>query len=189
MFFVGFVESDVVFAHEVVALHSRRGRGLAVTEQLPGQHRLADVDAAVVDEVRLDHFVARFGEYLRDRVSEQVVADVAQVQRLVGVGRRIFDHHRFAGGGAFAEIGVGHHLGEPFAPERVAQREVQEALDDVIAFDFGNVFHQRFADLRGGFFGFFAAEFQQREDHERVVALEFLAGFLDLDGGRIGRPV
>ena len=90
---------------------------------------------------------------------------------------------------AFAEIGVGHHLGEPFAPERVAQREVQEALDDVIAFDFGNVFHQRFADLRGGFFGFFAAEFQQREDHERVVALEFLAGFLDLDGGRIGRPV
>lgn len=64
----------------------------------------------------------------------------------------------------------------------------RKPLMTLLAFDFGNVFHQRFADLRGGFFGFFVAEFQQREDHERVVALEFLAGFLDLDGGRIGRP-
>ena len=52
------VESHVVVADEVVALLARRLRSLAVAPLLPCQHRLADMDTAVVHDVSLNNLVA-----------------------------------------------------------------------------------------------------------------------------------
>ncbi len=61
--------------------------GVSPAELLPCQHAFADVDAAVVHEVGLDDPVAARLQNLRYRITEQVVADVPQVEGLVGVGR------------------------------------------------------------------------------------------------------
>ena len=81
------VEEHVEVADQVVALLvGRLGRD-AVAPLLPGQHRLADMDATVVDDIGLDHAVAIGLEDARQRPSEEVVAHVSQVEGLVGVGR------------------------------------------------------------------------------------------------------
>ena len=81
------VEEHVEVADQVVTLLvGRLGRD-AVAPLLPGQHRLADMDATVVDDIGLDHAVAIGLEDARQRPSEEVVAHVSQVEGLVGVGR------------------------------------------------------------------------------------------------------
>ena len=174
------VELDVVLAHQVVALHARRGGRLAAAVELPCQHRLADVDATVIDQVGLDDRVAVGLEDLRHGVTQQVVADVAQVQRLVRIGRRILDHDRAPGGRSLAVAGIGSDLGEALAPERAVEREVQKALDDVERRDLRNVRPHVFAYLGRGGLGRLAASSQQRKGHERVSALELPAGLLNL---------
>ena len=81
------VEFHVVFSYQMVALHAARGGRFPTAELLPCQHAFADVDAAVVHEVGLDDPVAARLQNLRYRITEQVVADVPQVEGLVGVGR------------------------------------------------------------------------------------------------------
>ncbi len=61
------VELHVVFAHQVVALHAGAFGRLAVAEALPGQHALADVDAAVVHEVDFLNVGAVGGQQLAHR--------------------------------------------------------------------------------------------------------------------------
>ena len=81
------VESHVVVADEMVALLAAGLRSLAVAILQPCEHRLADVYASVVDDVGLNHLVAVGLHYLGERPTEQVVAHVSEVERLVGVGR------------------------------------------------------------------------------------------------------
>ena len=86
LFLVVLVERHVEVANEVVAFLAGRFRCGAVAPFLPCQHRLADVYAAVVHDVGLHHAVAVGGHDLRQRPTQQVVAHVSQVERLVGVG-------------------------------------------------------------------------------------------------------
>jgi len=175
-----FVELHVVFAHEVIALHARRGGRFAVAVELPRQHRLADVDAAVVHQIGFDDRVAVRREDLRHGVPQQIVADVPQVQRLVGVGRRVFDHHRAARSTRLSESVVGSDLGEARRPETAVEREVQEAFYYIESLDLRDVGRHIFADLGRGGLGRLAASSQQRKRHEGIVALELLAGLLNL---------
>ena len=80
------VEGHVVPAHKFVALFTSRRWGFAIAESLPCHHRLADVDATVVDDLDLHHIVAGSFEDARDAVAQKVVPQVAQVKGLVGVG-------------------------------------------------------------------------------------------------------
>ena len=52
------------------------------------------MDASVVHDVGLYHLVAIGLHNLCQRPTQQVVADMSQVQGLVGVGRGIFYHHQ-----------------------------------------------------------------------------------------------
>ncbi len=126
---------------------------------------------------------------LRHRVAQQVIAHVAQVERLVGVGRRIFDHDRTARIGSLAEAGFGLRLGETRAPEGTRQLEVQEAFHHVERLHFGCVGHDVPADLLSGGFGRLAAAAQQREGHQRIVALELASRLLNLQLLAVERPV
>jgi len=63
----------------------------AMPPALVGEHRLADVNAPVVDEVHASDLVPRVRQAARDRLPEHVVSHVSKVLRLVGVRRRVLD--------------------------------------------------------------------------------------------------
>ena len=80
------VEGHVVVADEVVALLSCSFGCLAIAPFQPGQHRFTDVDTTVVHNVGLHHTVAVGSLNLGQRPSKQIVADVSEVERFVGIG-------------------------------------------------------------------------------------------------------
>ena len=87
------VKGYVIIADKVVAFLARTLGRLAVAILQPSQHRLADVYAAIVHDVRLYDPIAVCFQNLCERPAEQVVAHVAEVERFVRVGRRKFDHY------------------------------------------------------------------------------------------------
>ena len=90
--------------------------------------------AAVVHDVGLHHLVAVGGHNLCQRPAQQVVAHMAQVQRLVGVGRGIFYHDegRLAVGLALAIVGGGVYAVEQSGPYCRAQDEIEETAHGVV---------------------------------------------------------
>ena len=183
------VELDVVFTDQMVALHSRRSGRFASAVALPRQHRLADVDAAVVDQVDLDDVMADGTQYLRDRIAQQVVADMPQMERLVGIGRRILDHHVAARRRSLPERSVGCDFGETVGPEAVRKSEVQESLDDVERLHLRHMRRKVLPYLGGRRLGRLAASSQQRENDQRIIAVELLACLLNLQLLLPKRPV
>ena len=81
------VEQHVIVANQVVAFLARRLRCLSVAVFEPREHGLADMYAAVVHDVGLDNLFSAGFLYVCQRPAEQNVAQVTQVQWLVGVGR------------------------------------------------------------------------------------------------------
>ena len=77
----------VAIAHQMISLDAGALRGSPVEELLPRVHALADVHAAVIHQRRFDHLVAASREQPADGIPEQIVADVAEVKGLVGIGR------------------------------------------------------------------------------------------------------
>ena len=184
MFLLQLGVSYIAVADEMVALDAGALRGLAVEELFPGVHRLADVDAAVVDERGLDDLVAAGLEQARDAVTEKVVADVAEMERLVGVRRGELHHDAAAGGRQLAEVRIRSDGGEHLIPVHGTEEDVQETADAVAGGDFGHVGLEPVAD--GGTDGRrgHTGHLHEREHDERVVAFKFLVGHLHLQGGR-----
>ena len=87
------VEQHIEVADEVVALLARRLGRAAVAPLQPCQHAFADVDATVVDQIDAHHFLAVGLHNLRNAPTKEVVTDMAQVQRLIRVGRGILNDH------------------------------------------------------------------------------------------------
>ena len=80
------VELDIVLTYQVVALHARRSGSLAIAVELPCEHRFADVNTSIVHQIYLDNVVTVSLQNLCHGVTQKVVADMTQVQGLVGVG-------------------------------------------------------------------------------------------------------
>ena len=91
--FVLLIETDVVIADQMIAFLTAGLRRLAVTELEPCEHGLADMDASVVDDVGLDDLPTIRLLNLRNRITEQVITHMTQMQRLIRVWRTIFHHH------------------------------------------------------------------------------------------------
>ena len=170
----------------MVALLAGGLRRLAATALEPGQHRFADVYATVVHQVYLQHLMSAGSEQLAHRPTQQVVADVPQVQRLVGIRARELDHDGPAARGQLSEVGLRGDLGQVRSPIGTGYLDIEESLDYIEAGHLRIVLLQPGSNLRGCGLGGFVAGFQQREDDEGHIALEFLAGRLHLDqtGGR-----
>ena len=77
---------------EMVALDALGLGSRLSTEHLVGEHGLADVHAAVVDEVHAPQGGSGFSEDPAEARADRVVAQVAQVQRLVRVGAGELQH-------------------------------------------------------------------------------------------------
>ena len=105
-----FVEGNIIVAHQMVSFFARRLRCLAVAVFQPRKHRFTDVNTPVVDNVRLYHAVTAGSYYIGKRISQQVVTDVSQMERLIGIGRGVFNHYqrgiRLCLAGAESRVGM-----------------------------------------------------------------------------------
>jgi hypothetical protein len=135
------------------------------------------MDAAVVDDVGLDDLVAAGLENLREAVAEKYVAQVAEVEGFVGVGRRVFDHDELAvsGDGTASEVLVGDDALKDGVPVGRLDDDVEEALDDIESLDGRLVGDKPRADFVAHGFGSLAGGLDPGEDDNGDVALEFLA--------------
>ena len=172
LFLIMFVELDIVFAHQMVAFHAAAFGRFAVAVAQPGEHRLADVDAAVVDKVHLLDVGPVGGQQLADGPPQQVVADMAEMEGLVGVGGRVFHHNRAGGGIGFgdAEVGVGSLVGDKADPIGVVDGEIKESLDDIEVRHLGDGLLDGGTQLVCHLLGRFARLFDIGEHHYSIVA-------------------
>ena len=138
------------------------------------------MDAAVVHQVGLDHRVAVGLENLGHRIAQQIVADMAQVKRLVRIGRRVLDHDRPTRRRRLAVVLVRGKIRKATLPERRIQHQIQEALDDVTGADLRHVGRHVLADLLRRGLRRFPAPAQQRKRDQRIVALELPPRLLKL---------
>ena len=129
------IEGHVVITNEMVALLARRFRCFAVSPLQPSQHRLADVDASIVHDIRLNHLISIGLHHLRQSPSEQIIADVTEVKGFVRVGRRVLyhDERTFVCDGKEAELGVRLHLLQQTYPLARTDAQVQEAFHGIEA--------------------------------------------------------
>ena len=79
------VELDIAVSDEVVTLLTGTLRSGAGKRLLPCIHGFADMHAAVVDKRHLDDVVAAGLEQAGNGIAEEIVADVTEMERLVGV--------------------------------------------------------------------------------------------------------
>ena len=87
------IKAYIVVADEVVTFLAAVFWSLTIAELLPCEHRLADMNTTVVHDIGLYYIPTICLLNLCDRVAKQVVAHVTEVQRFVGVWRRVFHHH------------------------------------------------------------------------------------------------
>ncbi len=175
----------VAVAYEMVALDAGTlGRG-SVEEFLPGIHRFADMHAAVVYEGGFDDLVAGRLEKVGYAGTQEVVADMAQVEGLVGVGRREFHHDATARRRELSEALVGVDFLQGLAPIDVAEAYVEKALDRIESADLGAVGGKPSAYGPGGCGRSLMRNLQQRKNDQGIVSLEVFAGYLNLHGSRV----
>ena len=86
------VELYIAVSDEMVTLLAGALGGGSREGLLPSIHRFADVDSPVVDEGRLDHVVAAGLEKARHGVTQEIVADVTEMEGFISVGRGELDH-------------------------------------------------------------------------------------------------
>ena len=182
------VEGHIEVADKVVALLAGLFGGYALAPLLPCQHGLADMDAAVVYDIGFDHLVAVGLEDLRQRVAEQIVADMAQVKGFVGIGRGIFHHDErsVVAGLADTEVGVGGNAVEHVEPVVGGDAEVQKALDDIKTAHGWHIVDEPLADFGAGSLRALVRGLEVRENHDGQIPLEILARGRRINLGCVG---
>src|SRR5690606_6703796 len=80
----------------------------------------------------LYHFVARILQDFRYTPSEEVVAKMPEMQRLVGVGRGVLHDYRLAGGGEFSKSFIGIASIQKIRPVCIGDHEVEKPLDHIV---------------------------------------------------------
>jgi hypothetical protein len=93
IFLLPLSEPNIILADKMVPLQAGTLGSLAVTELFVGEHRLADMDATVVDEIDLSHLGSVGPEDRADAFAETVVAHMSEVEGLVGIGTAELHHH------------------------------------------------------------------------------------------------
>ncbi len=88
------VESHIEITNQMISLLSGGFRSCILAPLLPGEHGFADMYSTVVDNVGFDNLMTVCLENLRQRITEKVVSDMTQMQRFIGIWRRILHHHK-----------------------------------------------------------------------------------------------
>ena len=140
------------------------------------------MDAAVVDDVGLDHLVAVGSHDLCQRPSQKVVAHMPQMEWFVGVGRRVFYHHqgRLFVGLSLAVMGVGVDGVEQSYPCRRGDGHVEESLHHVVGGHAAVVGDQVVAYFACRVFRLLPRHLEEGEHHECQIALKLTSCLLEL---------
>ena len=139
------------------------------------------MNTTVVDDVGLDHFIAVCLHDLSQRPAEEVVAHVTEVERLVGVRRRVLDHDERAifSNRLLAELRVSVDGVQESYPSGRSDRKVEETLNHVEVCDnISAVFLQVFADFLCCILRLFLRHFEEWEYDEGKVTFEITLGLL-----------
>ena len=156
---------------------------LAVAPFQPGQHALADMNAAVVNDIGLHHLVAVGLHHISQCPTQQVVTHMTQVEGLVGVGTRVFNHHQRAllRNRGETESGILLNALQQLYPLGRINGQVQETLDYVELADYlGHLSHQLFTYLLCCGFRSLPAHLQEGEHHQCQLPFELCTGLLQL---------
>ena len=146
------------------------------------------MNTTVIDDIGLHHFPSVRLLDLRNRITEQVITHVTEVQRFVGVRRRILHHHE----GMYhlviyhlaiwtietTVVIVGIDALELVNPERIRDTEVQEALYGIVFGDDVRLFGHPFSYLGSYLSRRFASQLNERKDHQGDVSLKLRTGLL-----------
>ena len=126
--------ADIVLGHEMVGLLAQLDRISPVAPALPGQHRLADVDTPVIEQADLLDLGSSGRQQAAGRLAQGVVAQVTEVQGLVGVGAGEFDDDALAllAGGIAVIPALGGH-GPQYLAADGRPVEAKQALADAQA--------------------------------------------------------
>ena len=109
------------------------------------------MDASVVHNIRLHHLVTVGFQDAGERITEKVVAHMPEMQRLVGVRRRIFHHHEVGifVGGSDSEFFICGNAMKHAKPERRVNSDVEETLHYIEFLNSSFVLHKPFTYLCG----------------------------------------
>ena len=97
IFFAVFVEFDIAVADKPVRLDAVIRRRFSGKKFAVSQHRFTDMHAAVVDDIHLVHFRAAKLQNAGNAFPQRVVAQMPEVQRLVGIRAGKLHHDPAAG--------------------------------------------------------------------------------------------
>ena len=109
---------------------------------------------------------------------------MSQVEWLIGIGRRIFDHDQGSIGRRFpdAVTGIRPNAVQQFDPVIRSDGYVEETFYDIIGGDQARfVLFEVFADFTSRLFGSFLADTQERKHDHGEMPLELFLGFLQGD--------
>ena len=139
--------------------------------------------AAVVYDIGFHHLPAVGFLNFGNAEAEQIVADMAEVQRFIGVGRRIFNHHQvgICFGCYDSEFRLMMHFVKLAEPVSRSNGEIDKSLDNVVFLDTFESGLQKSADFFTRLFGRFAGKFYKRENHQGYIAFKFFLCFLKLN--------
>ena len=70
----------------MVAFFTRRLGCFTIAILLPCQHRLADMDTTVVDDIGFDYLISVRHDDIGQCITQQVIAHMAQMKRFIGIG-------------------------------------------------------------------------------------------------------
>ena len=182
------VESHIEVSDKMVSLLAGAVGSGSFAPFLPCQHRLADVYAAVVDNVGLHNLVAVGLQYLRQRIAEQIVADMTEMQGLVGVGRGILHHHQIGifRDMAHAELRVGGNVMKHTEPPCGIDGKIQESLHHIETFHSRLIRNEPLSYPARRIFRLPARYLKIREHHNRHVTLKLFLCRSGIDRRRIG---
>ena len=181
------VVAHIEVTDKMVALLASGLRRAALAEALVGNHRLADVDAAVVDQIHLRDGVPRAFEDGGGAHADGVVAHVAEVLRLVGVRRGELNQDFTAlGGGQQCVIHQRGLVGDGVPHQRGGlEGDVHEGLGDLDLLDIGMA-GEELPDLLGNLHRILAQCLGKREAGDRHVAVKALRAQFGGDFGYLG---
>ncbi len=140
------------------------------------------MNSTVIDNIGLYYLIAVGSHYISQRISQKIVAYVAQMERFVGVGRRILNHHqrRAVSSSHDAVLLVRMNAVQQFYPRGRGNGQVQEAFDDIKCSNRRFVCLQVFTDFLCRLLRSLLGHAEERKYHQREVSFKFFLGFLQL---------
>ena len=167
----------IEMTYEMVSFLARFLRCLSLAKMQPGHHRLADGYAAVVVDIHFMHFLSGRFQDIGHRISNDHIAYMSQMQRLVGIGPAVFQH------GACAPVLSGSRqaftrsckIGHPIA---VTQPEVEKSLNHIETLHSREKIANLLTQFAGRFYGSLARISCKGKDHHRQVSFKFFARHL-----------